>query len=293
MGIRTYEAFVKTVELGSLTRAAQALGSTQPRISHILNDMEEEYGFTLMNRSRGGVQLTEAGKLLYPRMKEILEKNRQLEDLVCDIRSSSTGTVRLATFSSVAVNWLPGMLQRFQARYPGVEVQILSGDYDDIDQWLRRGEADLGFVTLPAPQDMKIIPLAQDSLVAILPNGHRLAALDSVPIRDIGTEPFISLRQSSNHDIHRALDKAGVRPYIRYSTKDDYALIAMVEQGLGVSIVPELLIGSRRDQIAVRPLSPAAERTIALAISKDSPLPVVSAFADTAIQWLAENRALF
>jgi len=291
MSIKKYEALVKTVELGSLTKAAQSLGSTQSRISHILSDLEEEYGFSLMNRSRGGIQLTDAGKLLLPRMKEILEKNQQLEELINDIRSSRTGTVRLATFSSVAVNWLPGMLQSFQSRYPGVEVQILSGDYDDIDQWLRSGEADLGFVTLPAPEDMKVIPLVEDSLVAILPEGHRLASLDFVPIRDIGMEPFISLRQSSNHDIHRALDKAGVHPYIRYSTKDDYALIAMVQQGLGVSIVPELLIENRSEQIAVRPLSPAAKRTIALAISKDSPLPVVNAFADTAIQWLNSHKS--
>lgn len=291
MSIKKYEAFVKTVECGSLTKAAERLGSTQSRISHILGDLESEYGFSLMQRSRGGIQLTEAGKLLYPLMKEILQKNQQLEILASDIRNYNTGTVRLATFSSVAVNWLPGMLQAFQSIHPQVEVQILSGDYDDIDQWLRSGEADLGFVTLPAPKNMDILPLAQDPLVAILPKGHALVSADAVPIRDIGNEPFISLRQSSNHDIHRALDKAGVHPYIRYSTKDDYALIAMVQQGLGVSIVPELLIGTRRDGIEVRPLDPPAHRTIALAFSKGSPLPAVQAFAQTAVQWLQEHNS--
>jgi len=290
MSIRKYEAFVKTVELGSLTKAAKELGSTQSRISHILSDLEEEYGFALMHRGRGGIRLTEAGEMVLPKMMEILKKQAELEALVTDIRESNTGIIRLATFSSVAVNWLPGMLQQFQARHPRLEVQILSGDYADIDKWLRSGEADLGFVTLPAPEDMQIIPLAEDPLVAIMPKKHPLSSRSTVPIAEISTEPFISLRQTSNHDIHRALDKAGIRPYIRYSTKDDYALIAMVQQGLGVSIVPELLIGQRREGIEVRPLNPPASRTIALAFSRNDPLPAVTSFAEIAMDWLARNQ---
>lgn len=290
MSIRKYNAFVQTARLGSLTKAGDALGSTQSRISHILNDLETEYGFSLMQRGRGGVRLTEAGALLLPQMEAILQKNQELETLISDIREAHAGTVRLGTFSSVAVHWLPGMIQQFQEQHPKVELQMLSGDYHDIDQWLQDGSIDLGFVTLPAPAGMKTIPLSEDSLVAILPRGHRLARGETVPIQEMEGEPFISLRQSSNHDIHRALDKAGVRPSIRYSTKDDYALIAMVQQGLGISIVPELLIGNRRDGIEVRPLTPSSTRTIALAIPSSSPLPAVTAFAETAVQWLKENE---
>lgn len=290
MSIKKYEAFVMTARLGSLTKAAEVLGSTQSRVSHVLADMEAEYGFSLMNRGRGGVQLTEAGAMLFPLMEEVLQKNRNLEAMIKDIREAAAGTVRLGTFSSVAVHWLPGMIQMFQSRYPRVKLEMLSGDYSDIDQWLSDGSIDLGFVTLPAPENANVIPLAQDPLVAILPKGHRLAAMDTVSIQKLESEPFISLRQSSNHDIHRALDKAGVQPSIRYTTKDDYALIAMVRQGLGISIVPELLIGNRRDGIEVRPLEPSASRTIALAIPKSDPLPAVTAFAETAVSWLNENR---
>lgn len=289
MSIKKYEAFVRTAQLGSLTKAAEALGSTQSRISHILNDLESEYGFSLMQRNRSGVKLTEAGALLLPQMEAILQKNQELEGLITDIREAHAGTVRLATFSSVAVHWLPGMIQQFQAQHPKVELQMLSGDYHDIDQWLREGSADLGFVTLPAPEGMQTIPLAEDPLVAILPKGHKLARLGAVPIEEMGSEAFISLRQSSNHDIHRALDRAGVRPYIRYTTKDDYALIAMVQQGLGVSIVPELLIGERREGIEVRPLNPPVTRTIALAIPQTTPLPAVNAFVETVVEWLQEK----
>ena len=278
MSIKKYEAFVKTVQVGSLTKAAELLGSTQSRISHILSDLEEEYGFTLMHRGRGGVKLTEAGALLFPEMEAIVQKNRELEILISDINKADAGTVRLGTFSSVAVHWLPGILQTFQREHPRVEVRILSGDYHDIDQWMDNGE-----------RDMETIPLARDPLMAVLPLNHRLAGRETVSIEDLGDESFISLLQSSNHDIHRALDKAGVRPHIKYSTKDDYAMLAMVQQGLGISIVPKLLIEGRHEGLAVRPLEPKAFRNIALAMPKKQQLPAVKAFAETAVKWLKEN----
>ena len=286
MSLKKYEAFVRTVELGSLTKAAQSLGSTQSRISHILNDLEEDYGFRLMHRSRGGIELTEAGQLLLPKMNAIVQKAQELSECVSEIRSADAGTVRLGVFTSVAVHWLPGMIRAFQAAHPRAQLEMRSGDYHDVDQWLREGSIDLGFITLPGPAGMRTIPLAEDPLVAILPKGHRLAALSQIPIEELREDPFISLLQSSAHDIHRALDNAGIRPNIKYTTKDDYAILAMVEQGLGISIVPQLLIRGRTQNLEVRPLIPKASRTIALAIPEGEALPVVRAFAETAVGWL-------
>ena len=290
MSLKKYEAFVKTVELGSLTKAAEALGSTQSRISHILSDLEKEYGLTLLHRSRGGVELTEAGAMILPKMQAVLQKDQDLRALVEDIRSADAGTVRLGAFTSVAVHWLPGMIREFQEAHPRTELEMHNGDYHDMEQWLQQGDVDLGFVTLPAPQGVRAIPLAQDPLVAILPKGHRLAALDRIPIQELDRDPFISLLQSSSHDIHRALDNAGVRPNIKFTTKDDYAILAMVEQGLGISIVPQLLLRGRTQNLVVRPLEPQASRTIALAIPEGPALPVVDAFVKTTVSWLQEHE---
>ena len=290
MSLKKYEAFVKTVELGSLTRAADALNSTQSRISHILSDLEEEYGFTLLHRSRSGIQLTEAGSLLLPRMEAILQEEQALQTVISEIRGADAGTVRLGAFTSVAVHWLPGMIHDFQAAHPKVELKMYNGDYHDLELWLENGEIDLGFVSLPAPGEVRTIPLTEDPLVAILPRGHRLAALDRIPLQELEGEPFISLLQSSAHDIHRALDRAGIRPNIKFTTKDDYAILAMVEQGLGISIVPQLLLSGHRERLEVRPLEPAAFRTIALALPKKESLPVVEAFAQTAVDWVQAHR---
>lgn len=289
MSLKKYEAFVRTVELGSLTKAAQMSGTTQSRISHVLSDLEQEYGFCLMHRGRGGIELTEAGRLLLPKMQEILRKEQELTECVQEIRNANAGTVRLGVFTSVAVHWLPGMIRAFQAAHPGARLEMRSGDYHDVDQWLREGSVDIGFVTLPAPQGMRTIALAEDPLVAIVPKDHRLAGLERIPTGELAQDPFISLLQSSDHDIHRALDNAGIHPNIKFTTKDDYAILAMVEQGLGISIVPGLLIRGRAQNLAVRPLIPQASRTIALAIPEGEALPVVNAFVQTAVDWLKEN----
>lgn len=289
MSLKKYEAFVKTAELGSLTKAAEVLGSTQSRISHILSDLEEEYGFSLMQRSRSGIELTVAGNLLLPKLKAILQNEKEIQELIGDIRNADAGTVRLGAFTSVAVHWLPGMIRSFQEAHPRAELEMLNGDYHDMEQWLRNGAVDLGFVTLPAPAGVRTITLAQDPLVAILPKGHRLAALDRIPIEQLDQDPFISLLQSSSHDIHRALDNAGVRPNIKYTTKDDYAILAMVEQGLGISIVPQLLLQGRSQNLVVRPLEPQASRTIALAIPEGPALPMVEAFIETAVAWVQSH----
>lgn len=289
MSIKQYEAFVKTAELGSLTRAAEALDSTQSRISHVLSAMEDEYGFCLMRRSRSGVTLTEAGAMLLPKMEAIVQQNRELEALIADIRNADTGTVRLGAFTSVAVHWLPGMIQTFQAAHPQVELKMFNGDYFDVEQWLRDGTVDMAFVTLPAPDNTRAIPLVEDELLAILPKGHPLAAQPRIDAAKLGREPFISLPKSSDHDIHRALGKAGITPNVRFTTKDDYAVIAMVEQGLGVSIVPELLVRGRGQNVELRPLEPKATRTIALALPQGAASPAVEAFAEGAVAWLKEN----
>ena len=290
MSLKKYEAFVRTVELGSLTRAAEALGSTQSRISHILTDLETEYGLTLLKRSRSGIQLTEAGEMVLPLMEQILEKQSQLKDMVADIHAANAGTLRLGAFTSVAVHWLPGIIHDFQLAHPRVELQMFNGDYHDMEQWLQNGDIDLGFVSLPAPEGLHTIPLTQDPLVAILPREHRLAALEKIPLKEFETEPFISLLKSSDHDIHRALDRAGIRPNIKFTTKDDYAILAMVEQGLGISIVPRLLLKDHRERLEIRPLEPEAARTIALALPGEEPLPVVQSFADTAVEWIRRNQ---
>ncbi len=290
MAVRGYEAFLKTVELGSLTLAAQALGRTQSAISHSISGFEEELGLTLLSRSKGGIRLTDDGRRLLPYIKAMAEAHGALYKEAAVIRGTAGGRIRIGAFTSVAVHWLPGMIKGFGRLYPQVEFEMYNGDYSDVDRWLKDGSIDLAFITLPAPEGCSHTVLKEDELVAILPQDHPLAAMERVPTTLLAAEPFITLLQASDQDIRRALGKAGVKPDVRFSTKDDYAIIAMVEQGLGVSIVPRLLIAGRSDKVAVRSLEPAASRTIALAMPVGKDVGIAAElFMQYAAQWVKEQ----
>lgn len=290
MSLKKYEAFAKTVELGSLTRAADILGYTQSGISHILNSLENELGFTILIRSRGGVKLTSAGEQLLPKIIEILDKQREIDELALRIAGDAEGTVRVGAFTSVAVNWLPGIIKEYQNTHPAVEIKMYNGDYYDVEKWLVSGDIDVGFIALPGPEGVNCTALKQDPLVVVLPMGHPLAECDIVPIELAAKEPIISLLQSSAQDVHRALDNAGVKPDIRYTTKDDYAIIAMVRAGLGISIMPELLLKGNDSDVVVKKLAPSASRTIALGCREArSHIPAVESFSKCVMKWVNEN----
>ena len=290
MDTKKYEVFEKIVELSSLSRAAEELGLTQSGVSHILASLEEEFGFPLLKRSRVGARLTPEGERLMPFVRDILRSQEQLDQTAAELRGLAAGTVRIGTFTSVAVHWLPGMLQEFGRLYPRVEFKLFNGDYHDVDRWLADGSVDVGFITLPTALRCECIPLREDPLLAVLPEDHPLAARTVCPVREVAAEPFITLLETSDSDSRRALEAAGVKPNVRFTTKDDYAIIAMVRQGLGVSIMPELLLEGQLDGVAVRPLSPPASRTLALAVaSGDRAGPATRRFADFAAEWVAKN----
>lgn len=290
MAVSRYEALVRVVELGSLTKAAAELGCTQSAVSHMINALEAELGFSVLRRSRSGVELTQEGVGIMPSVRDIVNSTERLRQTASSIRGLDYGTVRIGTFTSVAVHWLPSMIKLFQNDYPNVEIKLMNGDYHDVDQWLSEGSADIGFTTVPTSLKGSATALLEDRLLAILPPDHPLASLPRFPVREAEHEPFISLLESSDHDARRALEAAGVKPNIRFTTKDDYAIIAMVEQGLGVSIMPELLLTGRTENVKVMEIVPSASRTIGIVVREgDAAGPATQRFAQYIVEWV-KNR---
>lgn len=292
MSLVKYKALMAVVEHGSLTKAGQSMGCTQSAVSHSIDSLESELGFSVIKRSRAGIKLTPEGEKLMPAVRSLLNSAEQLGQLVSSIRGLDSGTVRIGAFTSVAVHWLPAVLKEFQADYPNVEFKLLNGDYHDVEQWLSDGSVDLGFVTMPNSLECECIALMEDRLLAIIPKDSRFASYPRFPLVECETEPFISLLESSDHDARRALDAAGVKPNVRFYTKDDYAIIAMVEQGLGISIMPELLLKGRHDELLTLPLVPEAKRTIGVAVAAgDKAGPATRKFVDYVVRYVTAQQA--
>ncbi len=287
-----YKIFLSVVELGSLTRAAEKCGITQSAVSHALSALESASGLNLLRRSRGGVRLTAEGEKLLPAIRRIVEAVEAFESEAAQLGRQEGCLISIGAFASVAVHWLPRIIKDFQQTHPQVDFRMLTGDYHDIAQWFQDGSIDVGFVT----REMKLpgattIPLTEDRLLAVLPADHPLAGRERIAAGELQGENFISLMENSNQDARGVLEAAGVQVDVKYTAKDDYAIIAMVEAGLGVSIMPELLLEGHTEGVAKVEIEGARRRTIGLAVSAaGAGQPSVESFADFVQSWVLRRE---
>lgn len=178
MNIQKYIAFVKTVELGSFTKAAKYLNYSQSGISRMINDLEKEWGVTLLERGRSGLRLTSDGLNLFPAAKRLFEEYQNLQHQIEEINGLQSGVVRIGTFSSVATHWLPKIIKQFKTDYPNIDFELLLGDYHEIEKWILEGRVDFGFLRLPTLPELETTFIEQDNLIVVLPKSHPLADLE-------------------------------------------------------------------------------------------------------------------
>ena len=266
VSILKYMAFVKTVEYGSFTRAGEAIGYTQSGVSRMIRDLETEWKVTLLERSRAGVRLTSEGTKLLPYARNLCHEYEMLQSQVNKLNGLESGLIRIGTFSSVAEHWLPNIIRQFRADYPNIEYELLMGDYKEIEEWIANGRVDCGFVRLPTRPDFESVFLEPDRLLAVIPENHPLASCDKFPLKALCEEPFMLLEKGDNTEISSIFRQNGLSPHVQFTTWDDYAIMSMVESGLGVSILPELILRRAPYRIIARELDVPACRNIGLAL---------------------------
>lgn len=266
MNIQKYLAFVKTVEYGSFTKAAEILHYSQSGISRMINDLEKEWKVILLERSKAGVKLTSDGLRLLPHAKGVCMEYEKLQMQVDELNGLQSGLIRIGTFSSVATHWLPKIIKEFQKDYPNIDYELLLGDYKEIEEWIADGRVDCGFLRLPAHPDFQTIFLEQDKLFAILPENHPLANCDKFPIHALSEEPFMLLEKGDKAEISEIFERCNIIPNVRFTTWDDYAIMSMVESGLGISILPQLILKRVPYNIVIKELDIPAYRNIGLAL---------------------------
>ena len=266
LSILKYMAFTQTVEYGSFTKAAEILNYSQSGISRMISDLEREWNITLLERNRSGVKLTSDGIRVLPYVKSLCAEYQKLQMQVDDIRGVQSGIIRIGTFSSVAAHWLPNIIRAFQKDYPGIDYELLLGDYTEIEEWIYTGRVDCGFLRLPTKPEFETIFLEQDQLLAILPENHRLTKYEKVPLAALCDEPFMLLEKGAKAEISEVFERNGLVPRAHFTTWDDYAVMSMVESGLGLSILPQLILRRVPYNIVAKELDVPAYRDIALAL---------------------------
>ncbi|MEG6521039.1 LysR family transcriptional regulator [Desulfotomaculum sp. 1211_IL3151] len=276
MNIQKYMAFVKAVEYGSFTKAAEALNYTQSGISRMISDLEREWGVFLLERGRAGISLTSDGLKLLPQLKRICNEHEILMTRIEELHDMQSGMIRIGTFSSVATHWLPNMIKVFQKDYPKIDFELLLGDYTEIESWILEGRVDFGFLRLPTKAKLETIFLERDRLLVVIPQDHPLANCDKFPIKELLNSPFMLLEKGAKAEVSEIFEKHHLSPQVRFTTWDDYAIMSMVENGLGISILPELILERIPYQIIAKELEVPSFRNIGVAMREQKLLSLAA-----------------
>ena len=266
MNLQKYLSFVKTVEYGSFTKAAEILNYTQSGVSRMIADLENDWNIILLERNKNDLKLTSDGMLILPYAQNLCNEYEKMQMQIEAVHGLEKGIIRIGTFSSVATHWLPNIIKEFQKDYPGIEYELLLGDYTEIETWIMEGRVDCGFLRLPTTEKMDYIFLEKDELKAIIPKSHPKADSDRIPLQMLCEDKFMLLEKGARAEISELFERHGLEPDVHFTTWDDYAVMSMVESGLGVSILPQLILKRVPYDIVVKSLDVDAFRKIGFCV---------------------------
>ena len=262
--ISRYGIFCRVVEQGSFTRAAAVCGYSQSAVSQNVKALEQETGVTLLRRQKDGVQLTQDGAEFYPYIQAVFQAEQALERRRQETMGLQNSVIRIGTFTSVSRNLLPPKMKAFKQRYPQVRFVLRQGEYTSIPQWIRQGDIDFGFVNQDAVEGLETRLLYEDHMLAVLPQGHPLEQEERLTLRQLSREPLILLDEGEHSVLLDAFRQAGLTPNLAYEVYDDYSILSMVRQGLGISVLYEKVVAGFEQGLSLRPILEAPRRRVAL-----------------------------
>lgn len=265
MTLIDYQVFWEISHLGSFAAAARKLNLTPSAISHAVSGMEEECGFSLFQRSKTGVTLTVGGRRLLPEVQKVLATEETLQQTLAELKGLQRGHVCLGCFNSVCTAWLPPVLQQFRQENPEITVEIYQGSYDDIRGWIKDGTVDFGFLSEDAAGDLDFEEMSRDQLVCVVPHNFATADPEFITVPEMDGCPFILQTPGLNAEIWDFIQRHKLHLNISCHVEDDQSSMALAEGGMGICVVPELVLKCFNRKIRFYPIRPAEYRVIGVA----------------------------
>ena len=266
MTLLSYQVFQTVVGQGSFQKAAEILNLTPSAVSHAIASMEQELGFSLFTRNKAGVALTNYGEHLLPYVNAVLNSDESLQQAIAGLNGLKMGNVKMGCFSSVCTNWMTDIIHSFHQRYPDINIELYQGTYADVSYWIKNGIVDIGFLSMSSAGDLPIEPLYCDPLLCVVPKDYRKR--EDTPYMtpdEMKDEVFVSQMETTDADIAIFMKQNGLgNVRMDYHVVDDLSTIALVAAGLGICIMPELVMNDIPYEVDRYPMMLEAHRVIGI-----------------------------
>jgi DNA-binding transcriptional LysR family regulator len=266
------KAVLAAAKHGSLSKAAQEFSYTPSALSHLLATFEEELGVRLFDRSAKGVTLSAQGRELLPKFEAMLQAEQVISDTVRALIAKSGSEVRIATYSSISRNFLSRFLADFKKAHPAIRLSVRVAD--DLTGWLESGRADVIFADNNVIPEKELVPIATDRYWAVAPEGL-LADKESVTREELYDLPHIF---TDDEYLQTVFEKEKFCELIYFKSEDDQAVVQMVRAGMGVAVMPELVLQGNMRGVSLLELTPAVTRTLGFAVKKGNNSLAVTKF---------------
>lgn len=265
MDSKKLEVLMTAVDLGSFSKASEVVGYTQSGLTHMMDALEQEVGFPLLHRSHNGIQLTKQGEELMPAIREFLRANASLENQIRDIVEQKEEVIRIAAYASIAMHWMPEILYRFKRICPEVNVDLRMVD-DALEPFelLESGQTDVIFASRQNNGNCDWIPLYHETMYAILPKDYPIGTRNYFPMTEFEGQEFLMPYGRFDIDVKAALQPLGIKLNVKTSRVDDETVIRMVARGLGVSMMSELMVRGRTENVLCIPVEPHTIRELGM-----------------------------
>ena len=265
MDSKKLEILMTAADLGSFTKASEVVGYTQSGLTHMMDALEKEVGFPLLQRSHNGIQLTKQGMQLMPAIREFLRANANLENQIKSIAEEKEEVIKIAAYASIAMHWMPELLYRFKRICPTVNVDLRMVD-DALEPFelLESGMTDVIFASKQNFGSCDWIPLYNEKMYAILPKDYPLNGREAFPLQEFEGQDFLMPYGRFSIDVNAALKPMEIKINEKSTRVDDETLIRMVGAGLGVSMMTELMIRGRTDDVQCVPVEPGIIRELGM-----------------------------
>lgn len=265
MNISKLEALLTAIDLGSFSRAAEKLGYTQSGMTHMMNSLETELGFEIISRGYYGIKVTENGEKILPKIRRLVALDEEIREDIRNINEKGEATIKVGAYSSVALQWLPAIVQLFNNDHPNISVQISTGSVSEMYDGINSDRFDLAFVSYNDRFPCEFIHLKDDRMMAILPIDYPVDIAAPFPLSSYEGKNFLMPSLGFDIDIMSIFNKGNVRPHIVSTFVDDPAIISMVEHGLGISMLSELIVRGRSGNVLCLPIEPYVCRDMGIA----------------------------